>query len=174
MGWLNRVSHAIDRLNGAIGRGAAWLVVAMALLGAGNAVARYLGRYLGASLGSNAFLEAQWYLFGVVLLFAAPWTLQQDQHVRVDVLYGRLTTRGKAAIDLAGTLLFLLPFAVFVVWTSVPAARASWATWEVSPDPGGLPRYPIKTAVPVAFVLLALQGVSEAIKRVQALREGSP
>jgi TRAP-type mannitol/chloroaromatic compound transport system permease small subunit len=92
----------------------------------------------------------------------------------VDVLYGRLGTRGRAGIDLAGTLLFLLPFCVLMLWATWPAVAASWAVREVSPDPGGLPRWPIKALVPVAFVLLFAQGVSQAIKAVAALRGLEP
>ena len=114
-------------------------------MGAFNAVARYLGKSIGLNLSSNAYIEAQWYLFSAVFLLGAAHTLQRDQHVRVDVLYGRLTARKKAWIDIIGTVCFLIPFCLFGLVISIPAVRNSWAVLEGSPDPGGLARYPLKT-----------------------------
>jgi TRAP-type mannitol/chloroaromatic compound transport system permease small subunit len=168
-----RVARAVERLNEVVGRAASWLLLLMVALGALNAVARYGGRWAGVNLSSNALLEAQWYLFAAVFLLAAPATLAADRHVRVDVLYGRLTPRGQAAIDVAGTLLFLLPLCAFAVAASWPSVRDSWAILEQSSDPGGLPRYPVKTLVPVAFTLLALQGLAQLPPRIAALREFS-
>ncbi|MEM8934755.1 MAG: TRAP transporter small permease subunit [Acidobacteriota bacterium] len=116
------------------------------------------------------FLETQWYLFSVVFLLGASYTLRHDRHVRVDVFYGSLTPRRRALIDLVGTLLFLLPFCGFVLWSSWPAVANSWAVREASPDPGGLPRYPIKALILVAFTLLILQGLAEIVRRVAILR----
>lgn len=163
-------SQRIDALTTAIGRGASWLVLGMVLLGAFNAVGRYVGRFLGVSLSSNAYIELQWYMFSLVFLLAAAHALKVGSHVRVDVLFGRLQPRTQAWIDLLGTLLFLLPFCVFALWVCWPSVASSWRVMEGSPDPGGLPRYPIKTAILVSFSLLLLQGVSEAIKRVAMLR----
>ena len=160
---------AIDALSEGVGRAVSWLL-AMVLLGSYNAVARYLGRWLGTNLGSNAYLEAQWYLFSLVFLLGGAYTLRHDAHVRVDVLYGRLSARARAWIDLLGSVLFLLPFCAFCVSVSWPAVRNSWAVWEGSPDPGGLPRYPIKTVIPVAFLLLALQGIVVAVRAARRLR----
>ncbi|MEO1368382.1 MAG: TRAP transporter small permease subunit, partial [Acidobacteriota bacterium] len=140
-----RCARGIDTLSGRLGRLTGWLTFFMVLIGAYNAVVRYLGRFMGWSLSSNLYIELQWYLFAMVFLLAGGWTLQQDRHVRVDVLYGRLDPRRKAWVDLAGLTLFLIPFCLFGLWASIPAVRNSWAVWEVSPDPGGLPRYPIKT-----------------------------
>lgn len=167
---LLRAARAIDRLNEWIGQLIGWLVLAMVLIGAYNAVVRYLGRYTEANLSSNAYIELQWYLFSVVFLLGAAYTLQRGAHVRVDLLYGRLSDRGRAWIDLVGTLLMLLPFSIFTLWVSWPSVRNSWAVREVSPDPGGLPRYPIKTLILVAFVLLVLQGLAEVIKKIAELR----
>jgi TRAP-type mannitol/chloroaromatic compound transport system permease small subunit len=166
--WL-RLSQAIDRLNGAIGRFVGWLTLAMVLIGAYNAVVRYLGSSLGRGLSSNAYLELQWYLFSLVFLLGAAYTFREGAHVRVDLLYGRLGRRGRAWIDLAGTLLLMLPFTVFALWLSWPSVRNSWAVREVSPDPGGLARYPIKSVILLAFGLLVLQGISQAIKQVAIL-----
>ena len=167
--WL-RLADRIDQINRWIGRSASWLALLMVLLGAFNAAARYLGRYLGTNLSSNAYIEAQWYLFSLLFLLGAAYTLQRNEHVRVDVLYSRLGVRVRAWIDLLGTVLFLLPFSVSLIWLSWPSVRNSWAVLEVSPDPGGLPRYPLKAVLLVAFALLALQGISVLIRRIAFLR----
>lgn len=167
---LTRLSLAIDRLNRHIGQGAAWLTLLMVLIGAFNAIARYLQRDLGLDLASNAYLEAQWYLFSIVFLFGAPYALRLGSHVRVDVIYGNRSARGKAWIDLLGAALFLVPFCAFAIWISHDFVRDSFAVREGSLDPGGLPRWPLKVLVPIAFLLLGLQGISEIIKRVLFLR----
>lgn len=171
---LLRLSRLIDRVSTAIGHLVMWMCLGMILLGAFNALARYLGRFAGTNLASNAYIEGQWYLFSLVFLLGAATTLRRDAHVRVDLLYGRLGRRGRAWIDLAGTAIFLVPFCIFTIAMSLPSVRASWAVLEGSPDPGGLPRYPIKTAVIVAFALLLLQALSEAIKRVAILLGAGP
>ena len=165
--WSERIDRAHERLGSVV----SWLLLAMVLIGAFNAVARYLGRFMSTNLSSNAWLELQWYLFSLVFLLGAAYTLKQDAHVRVDVLYGRFSARGQAWVDFLGTLFFLLPFAIFGIWTSLPSVRESWKILEVSNDPGGLPRYPLKTFIPIAFVLLFLQGLSEAHKAWRTLRE---
>jgi TRAP-type mannitol/chloroaromatic compound transport system permease small subunit len=164
----------IDRLNNWLGSAVSWLVLAMAVVGAFNAIARYLGRYAGRPLTANVLLELQWYLFSVVFLLAAAWALRQDAHVRVDVLYGRLPARAQAWIDLLGGALLLLPFCLFVLVVSWPTVRASWVIREGSPDPGGLPRYPLKAIILVAFALLLLQGIAELVKAVARLRGDLP
>lgn len=166
MSALLRMSRWIDALNQRIGRAVAWLSLLMVLVGAWNAVARYGGRFIGAQLSSNAYNELQWYLFSLLFLVAGAATLRDDAHVRVDVLYGRLGPRARAWIDLLGSVLFLLPFCAFALYVTWPAVRDSFAVREVSPDPGGLPRYPIKAAILVCFVLLIVQGISEVIKRL--------
>ena len=142
----------------------------MIAVGAYNALARSLGRFIGLNLSSNAYLELQQYLFSALFLLAAGAVLAKDEHVRVDVLYGRLGSRARSRIDLAGALLFLIPFCAFALALALPAVSNSWAIFEDSPDPGGLPRYPLKTLVPVAFALLILQGVSQVIVQVARLR----
>lgn len=165
-----RLATAIDRVTGVIGRLVSWLVLLMVLTSAFNAVARYLGRFLGRNLSSNAYLEGQWYLFSLVFLLGAAYALQQDAHVRVDVLFGRFPERVRRWVNILGTLLLLIPFSVFVLWTSWPIVRNSWAIRELSPDPGGLPRWPLKPFILVCFVLLLVQSVSELIKEIHALR----
>lgn len=167
---LLRIASAIDAVNRHLARIVAWLSLAMVLIGAYNAVARYVERDLGLQLSSNAFLELQWYLFSVVFLLGAPYALRRGAHVRVDVLYGGHPPAGKAWIDLIGGVLFLIPFCVFAIWISWDFVADSWIEREMSNDPGGLPRWPLKPFVPFAFFLLALQGVSEVIKRAAFLR----
>lgn len=167
---LLRLARGIDRFSEYTGRFVYWLTLAMVLIGAYNAIARYTDRYTGLGLSSNTWLELQWYLFSLVFLLGAAYGLKHDVHVRVDVLYERLSERGRAWINLLGTVLFLLPFSVLMLVTSWPMVRNSWAVWEQSADPGGLPRYPIKTIIPLAFVLLIVQGVSLAVKQIAVLR----
>lgn len=146
----------------------------MVLVGAYNAVARYVGHRFGLTLTSNAYLELQWYLFSLAFLLAAAYTLRHDRHVRVDVFYSRLSSRARAWIDLIGTLALLVPFAIVGLVVTWPSLRASWAILEGSPDPGGLPRYPIKTMILVGFALVVLQGLAEAIRRIAFLRGWIP
>jgi len=157
---LLQIADRIDRFQERFGRVLVWLSLAMVLVGALNAVARYTDRFTGLGLSSNMWLELQWYLFSLLFLLGAAWTLKEDAHVRVDVFYGRLSAKGKAWINVLGTVFLMLPFCGLMLWTAWPAVVNSWAVMEASPDPGGLPRYPIKTVIPVAFLLLALQGVS--------------
>ena len=171
---LLTVSRGIDRLNSWIGRVASWLALVMVLVGAYNAVVRYLGRYWSWNLSSNFYLELQWYLFSLLFLLATAWTLREDAHVRVDVLYARFPDRIRATVDVVGHLLLLLPFCVLALWTTFPSVRSSWAIREGSPDPGGLPRYPLKAVILVSFVLLALQGISELIQDAARLRGDLP
>jgi len=167
---MNAVSKRIDAISARIGQAVSWVCLLMVLLGAVNVVARYTGRYVKLNLSSAALTEAQWYAFSALFLLGGGWALQQDSHVRVDVLFSRLSPRARAGVNVAGTLLFLLPFCVFGVWASWEYVANSFAQREVSPDPGGLARYPIKALIPVAFVLLALQAVSELLKGIDQLR----
>jgi len=165
MNILLRLAKRVDQLSISFGRILAWLSVFMVLAGAFNALARYGGRALGSNLSSNGLLEAQWYLFALIFLLGAAPTLAANRHVRVDVFYGRLSLRHQALIDLLGCLLLLIPFCAFALITSLPFVESAWSVWEVSPDPGGLPRWPIKTAIPVAFGLLLIQGLSFSVQR---------
>ena len=168
---LQRISRRIDRFSETLGQGVSWLALIMILIGAFNAVVRYLGRFTGWNLSSNAYLELQWYLFSLVFLLGAAYTLRRDAHVRVDVIYGHLPPRAQSWINLLGTLFFLVPFSLFGLWVSWPSVRNSWRILEGSSDPGGLPRYPIKTMILVAFFCLLLQAISEAIRSFYQLRD---
>ncbi len=171
---LLRISTAIDRLNDRIGTGIQWLALVIVLIGALNALARYTGRYTGVSLSSNAYLDLQWYLFSLIFLMGAAYGLNHDYHVRVDVLYSRLEPRTRAWIDLIGSALFLVPFAFVMLWVSWGPVANSWSILEASPDPGGLPRYPIKTVILVSFLLLLLQAFSEIVKNAAILSGAEP
>ena len=173
MRFLQRISARIDRLNDRIGAAIQWIALVMVIVGAFNAIARYAGRYTGLSLSSNAYLELQWYLFSLIFLMGAAYGLNHDYHVRVDVLYARLGRRARAWIDLIGSALFLVPFAFVMLWISWGPVVNSWSILETSPDPGGLPRYPIKTVMLVSFFLLLLQAISQIVKNVAILGESA-
>lgn len=161
---LLRLSRMIDGLNELIGRLTYWLVMLMVLVGVWNVIGRYLGRSIGQNLTSNALIEIQWYIFDLVFLLGGAYALKHNEHVRVDIFYTRWSPKRKALANLIGTILFLIPFSIIVIIVSWGAVFNSWAILETSPDPGGLPRYPIKTMIIVSFILLFLQGISEAIK----------
>jgi TRAP-type mannitol/chloroaromatic compound transport system permease small subunit len=169
--FLLRISRAIDALNEAIGHLVYWAVLAAVLVSAGNASVRY-----ALDTSSNAWLELQWYLFSAVFLLCSGYTLLHNQHVRIDVVHGHLPRRVRAWIDLLGSLLFLLPMAIVIMVLSWPLVVDSYARHEYSSDAGGLLRWPVKLLIPVGFLLLAAQGVSEIIKRAAFLlgRIGDP
>lgn len=166
---LLRIANAIDRFSERFGRMLYWLTLAMVVVGSFNAIVRYLDRYTGFGLSSNTYLELQWYLFSLVFLLGAAYTLKHDAHVRVDILFSRLSERGQAIVNLAGVILFLIPFCVLMIIVAWPAVYNSWSVLEMSPDPGGLPRYPIKTVIPIAFLLILAQGISMGIHQIDIL-----
>ena len=159
------ISRWIDALNDRLGRVANWAVLLACCISAGNAMSRY-----AFDLSSNAWLEVQWYLFSAVVMLGASHTLRMNEHVRVDILYMQLSERGKEWLDLIGTVVFLLPTMAVIAWFSWPFFVESWAIHEVSTNAGGLTRWPVKLLLPLGFTLVALQGVSEVIKRAAALR----
>ena len=160
-----RLSAGIDRLSIWIGKASAFLVLFAVLISTGNALSRYL-----FSVSSNAWLEIQWYLFAGMFLLGAPYTLQQNEHVRVDLLYGSLSDRKQEWIDLLGGVCFLMPIALLIAWMAWPFFWGSFVGGEMSGNAGGLIRWPVKLLLPLGFSLLALQGVSEIIKNIAALR----
>ncbi len=169
MRFLLAMAHLIDGLNERVGRFTHWLILACVLISAGNAIARY-----GFSLSSNAFLEIQWYLYSIVFLGAAGYTLKHNAHVRIDLISGRLSPRAQAWIDVFGALFLLLPVCAIIFWSGGTAFLESYRIGELSPDAGGLARWPIKLALPLAFLLLMLQGFSETIKRLALLQGLAP
>lgn len=169
MAFLLSLSRAIDRLTAWIGKAAGWLVLGAVLLSAGNAIVRKTFDY-----SSNAFLEAQWYLFGAVFMLAAAYTLQRNEHIRIDVLSAHWSQRTRDWIDLAGHLLVLIPFVGLMAWLSWPFFLSSLRSGEVSASAGGLALWPAKGLVFAGFALLCLQAVSEIVKKAVALAGGSP
>lgn len=165
-----KISRIIDAFTERIGRYTSWLVLVMVILGVWNVVGRYLGRISGNNLTSNAYIEAQWYIFDVIFFLGAAYTLKHNEHVRVDIFYSNWQRRRKAIADFLGTIFFLIPFSIIVIFVSWETIVASWQIGELSPDPGGLPRYPIKAMIIVGFVLLIIQGISQAIKNLAIIQ----
>jgi len=161
--WLH-IADFIDRLSVWLGRLSTWCVFIACMVSALNAAIRY-----SFDSSSNAWLELQWYLFAVTVMFGAGRVLKLNEHVRVDVIYGGRDPRTKAWIDLMGLLFFLMPMCVFMVWMSWPWALDAWHTQEVSSNAGGLIRWPVKLMIPAGFAFLALQGLAEIIRRVAYL-----
>jgi TRAP-type mannitol/chloroaromatic compound transport system permease small subunit len=166
--WLG-LSSAIDATNRRVGAAVSWLILLMTLVSAFNAISRKL-----FSVSSNAFLEIQWYLFAAVFLLAAGYTLLDNQHVRVDILNTRFSIRTRLWFELFGTLFFLGPLVVLMLWYGWPYFMVSFTGREVSLQAGGLILWPAKLLIPVGFLLLFLQGVSQSIKLVAALRGRYP
>jgi TRAP-type mannitol/chloroaromatic compound transport system permease small subunit len=167
--WL-RLADRIDAINRLAARVGRWALLLMLALGTWNVVGRYAGLAVGRNLSSNALIEGQWYLFDMVFLLGMGYALQRDDHVRVDVLQSRWSSRRKANVDLGGTLGLLLPFVLVVLIASVEPTLSSWRLGEMSPDPGGLARYWVKSLIPLGFLLLGLQGVAQALRLVHGQR----
>ena len=161
---LLAISRGIDWFNTQFAVVANWLVLLAALISAGNAGSRYL-----FSESSNGWLEIQWYMFAGMVLLGGPYTLKMNEHVRVDLFYGLASERTRIWIDIVGGLLFLLPICVILTYFTWPWFVESWTINEASSNAGGLVRWPVKLLLPVGFFLMAMQGVSEIIKRVAAL-----
>jgi TRAP-type mannitol/chloroaromatic compound transport system permease small subunit len=164
MALLLQIARRIDRASERLGTLCGWLTLSMVLLGAYNALARYLDRHAGWGLSANAYLEGQNYLFSIVFLLGGVYALRTGAHVRVDVVFGRISARARLWVDLVGTIGLLMPFCAFTLWMSWPVVLESWRIREQSPDPGGLARYPIKAVMALAFALLIIQATSELIK----------
>ena len=169
MSSLLRISRLIDWINERVGRSVMWLVLMAVVISAGNALVRKL-----FNTSSNALLEIQWYLFAAIFMLAAGYTFLRNEHVRIDVLTSRLSARGQNIIDVIGILFFLLPMAVLILWLSWPIVTTSLATGEMSQNPGGLIRWPVKMLLPLGLGLLVLQAVSELIKRIAFLSGHGP
>ena len=161
---LLAISRGIDWFNTQLAVIANWLVLLAALISAGNAASRYV-----FSESSNAWLEIQWYMFAGMVLLGGPYTLKMNEHVRVDLVYGLVSERTRIWIDIVGGFLFLLPICVILTYFTWPWFVDSWKLNEASSNAGGLLRWPVKLLLPVGFFLMALQGVSEIIKRIAAL-----
>lgn len=157
-------SRLVDRLNERVGQSVSWLVLVAVLVSAGNATVRY-----SLDMSSNAWLELQWYLFSAVFLLCAGYTLERNEHIRIDVFFGRFSKRTQAWIDVFGTIFFLLPMALIILELSIPVGINAIQSGEYSPNAGGLIRWPVRILVPIGFALLILQAVAELIKRIAFL-----
>jgi len=162
---LLSVSRIIDRLSERVGHAFYWLVLVTVLISAANAVVRK-----AFNVSSNSFLEIQWYLFSAIFLFLAGYTLLRNDHVRIDVIAGRLSKRTQAWIDIVGTVFFLFPMAFLLMWLSWPVFVDAYERHEISTNAGGLIIWPARLLVPIGFLLLLVQGLSELIKRIAFLR----
>lgn len=165
MQFLLGVCRLIDGINDRLGRAVYWLVLAAVLVSSGNAISRY-----ALNLSSNAWLEIQWYLFSAIFMLCAGYTLHRNEHIRIDIISSHLSRRTQAWIDVIGSIFFLLPMAILIMWLSWPVFIESWARNEISGSAGGLTVWPVKLLLPVGFLLLTLQGFSELIKRIAFLR----
>jgi TRAP-type mannitol/chloroaromatic compound transport system permease small subunit len=166
---LLKFSQLVDAVNERIGKAVYWLVLAMVLVSAGNAIIRKT-----LNMSSNAWLELQWYLFSAVFLLCAAYTLLRNEHVRIDVIAGRLSPRAQAWIDIFGTVFFLLPMSIMIATLSWPFFVRGFVHNEVSGSAGGLTLWPARLLLPVGFALLSLQGLSELVKRIAFLAGRGP
>ena len=167
--WVSAVTRAIDGLNERVARCSFWLVLILTLETALSAIVLKV-----FDIGSNAFIEIRWYLFSAIFLFGAGYTLQKNAHVRIDVIAGRFSRRTQAIIDIFGTLVFLFPLAILVIWMSWGVFADSFASGEMSSSAGGLILWPARLMVPLCFGLLLLQGLAEILKRLLFLCGAGP
>lgn len=162
MNYVSPIIRGIDAFSDGIGRAVSWLTLVLVLATTCDVILRYL-----FNITFVFVQEAEWYLFSLIFLLAAGYGLRHDAHVRVDIFYARLRARGKAWVDVAGALLFLFPTCYLIITASLPYVRNSWHDLEASPDPGGIPfRFLLKTAIPVGFTLLGIQGVATLLKNL--------
>ena len=161
---LLTLSRLIDGLNERVGRSMIWLVLIVVVISAGNAVFRF-----AFNMSSNSLLEIQWYLFSAIFLLSAGYVLKRNEHIRIDVIISRFSERTQNWIDVFGFLVFLLPMALIVAYLSWPVFTLAWTSGEMSANPGGLIRWPVRLMMPLGFLLLILQGLSELVKRLAFL-----
>jgi len=165
MAGLIALSRAIDRMNEVVGRWVSWLILLAVLVSAGNAVIRKT-----FNMSSNAWLELQWYLFGAAFLLAAAYTLKQNEHIRIDIIYGMFSRRKQHWIDLFGHVFFLMPFVLLMIFYFIPYVSLSVRNGEMSSSAGGLIIWPAKAMLLIGFLLLGFQGISEIIKKIAIMR----
>lgn len=166
--WLT-ISRQIDRLNQTVGATAKWFVLASVLISAINAIVRK-----SLNISSNGFLEIQWYLFAAVFLLASGYTYLRGEHVKIDVVLSRFSKRTQIGVDIFGIVVFLLPMCVIIIAMVWPLVSQAYQSGEMSSNAGGLIRWPVYALVPLGFSLLALQGISELIKRIAFLKGLAP
>jgi TRAP-type mannitol/chloroaromatic compound transport system permease small subunit len=162
---LLRLSRLIDSITELVGKFAMWLILAAVLISAGNAIMRK-----AFDMGSNAFLEIQWYLFAGVFMLASGYVFLRNAHVRIDFISNKLSLRTNAIIDAIGIVVFVIPLCLILVTLSWPVFERSWVSGEMSQNAGGLIRWPVQLLIPVGFAILCMQSVSELIKRIAFVR----
>lgn len=175
---LLRFAHTVDRFTEGLGTLSTLLVLVTIAVGFFNVVARYMGRFIGVQLSSNLYIELQWYLYSLVFFLGFAYVMKHDVNVRVDFLYARWSPRRRAWVDLLGTLLLAIPFCVLGILVTLDPVLASWGqlpsgawgNWELSPDPDGLPRAPLKSMIIVAFATLLLQSLAQCVKYLAVIR----
>ena len=163
---MRRFVGFIELMNDRIGRAMGWVMFALVLLVTGDVISRYLFK-----TGAVIIQESEWWMFSIIFLSCAGSTFLYDEHVRVDIVYSRVSKKWQHIIDLTGSFIFLFPMCLLLIWTSTWFIRASWEVGEYSPDPGGLPAYYVlKSFIPLGFFLLALQGVAFVYRKVRAMQ----
>lgn len=176
---LAKYVHFVDRMTDWFGNLAMYIVMITVFVGFANVVLRYVGRFIGVRLTSNLVIELQWYLYSLIFFFGFAYILKHGINVRVDFWYAEQSRKRKAWIDIIGHLVSLIPFALLALWVTYTPVLTSWGlrpngewgNWEMSPDPNGLPRAPIKSMIIFAFLTLLLQGISELIKLIAIVRD---
>ncbi|MEX2541492.1 MAG: TRAP transporter small permease subunit [Trueperaceae bacterium] len=163
------VSHGIDAVTTVVGKVAWWTTLVMVLIGVLNVVTRYAGRALGISLGGTLYIVLQTYAYDFIFLMGAAYVFRKDAHVRVDIIFSNLSQRAKAIIDVLGVLLFLLPFSFMGLYFGQRYVATSWRAGEINLNAGGIPVFPAKTLILIAFGLLVVQAASELIKNIAFL-----
>ncbi|MEM7553998.1 MAG: TRAP transporter small permease subunit [Cyanobacteria bacterium P01_A01_bin.84] len=166
---LLKISRFIDNCSDRLGKITNALVLVMVFIGVWNVLLGYIGKTIGRNIGSNVYIEAQWYIFDIFFFLGAAYVLKHNGHVRVDIFYSKRSPKGKALINLLGSILFLIPFCILIIDYSWDYVANSWIQQEISPSPDGLPRYPIKSFIIIGFTILSIQGISEAIKNLAIL-----
>ena len=162
MSVLRPFVRVVDSINGWIGKGVSWFTLILVLITVYDVMMRYFFR-----AGSIAIQEAEWHLFAFNFMLAGAWTMLNDGHVRVDLLYHRFSQSRKAWVDFLGSLIFCIPYCLLIIWASWPFVADSWSIWEGSPDPGGLPAlYILKTTIPITFLLIGFQAASQTVKNL--------
>ncbi len=175
---LIRLTRHVDKFTDRLGVISQYIVIVTVLIGFLNVVLRYAGRFVGMRLTSNMVIETQWYLYSLIFFFGFAYILRHGINVRVDFWFGNFSRRTKAKIDLVGHVVALVPFCLLGIWVTISPVLISWGRrpngtwglWELSPDPNGLPRAPIKTMIIFAFVTLLIQAIAELVKIIGVLR----
>jgi TRAP-type mannitol/chloroaromatic compound transport system permease small subunit len=169
MAGLLKLARMIDAVNLRVGKALSWLILIVVIISASNATVRKV-----FDTSSNAWLELQWVLFGMIFLLCSPWTLLSNEHIRIDIINGMLPKRWRDSIDIIGHLFFLLPLTIVMIVTSIPFFLRSLSLNEQSMNAGGLPQWPAKSLILIGFALLFLQGISELIKRAAVMQDLIP